>query len=103
MPVRSMRAAIAQGYKKGFATIVDANVVTAITALVLFAVATASVRGFALMLLLGTGALDAHCRPRDPRDPRAARRLRLARQPSSHGCDRRGTSPLAALGLHRPA
>ena len=51
---RSMRAAIAQGYRKGFATIVDANVVTAITAMVLFAVATASVRGFALMLLLGT-------------------------------------------------
>jgi SecD/SecF fusion protein len=51
---RSMRAAITQGYRKGFATIVDANVVTAITAMVLFAVATASVRGFALMLLIGT-------------------------------------------------
>ena len=51
---RSMRAAIAAGYRKGFATIVDANVVTAITAMVLFAVATASVRGFALMLLIGT-------------------------------------------------
>ena len=51
---RSMRAAIAQGYRKGFAAIIDANVVTAITAMVLFAVATASVRGFALMLLLGT-------------------------------------------------
>jgi SecD/SecF fusion protein len=51
---RSVRAAIAQGYRKGFATIVDANVVTAITAMVLFAVATASVRGFALMLLIGT-------------------------------------------------
>jgi SecD/SecF fusion protein len=51
---RSVRAAIAQGYQKGFATIVDANVVTAITAMVLFAVATASVRGFALMLLIGT-------------------------------------------------
>ena len=51
---RSVRAAIAQGYQKGFHTIVDANVVTAITALVLFAVATASVRGFALMLLIGT-------------------------------------------------
>ena len=51
---RSVRAAIAQGYRKGFATIVDANVVTAITAMVLFVVATASVRGFALMLLIGT-------------------------------------------------
>jgi SecD/SecF fusion protein len=51
---RSVKAAIQTGYTKGFATIVDANVVTAITALVLFAVATASVRGFALMLLIGT-------------------------------------------------
>jgi SecD/SecF fusion protein len=51
---RSVRAAINQGYAKGFHTIVDANVVTAITALVLFAVATAGVRGFALMLLIGT-------------------------------------------------
>ena len=51
---RSVKAAISTGYTKGFATIVDANVVTAITALVLFAVATASVRGFALMLLIGT-------------------------------------------------
>jgi SecD/SecF fusion protein len=51
---RSVRAAVAQGYAKGFRTIIDANVVTAITAMVLFAVATASVRGFALMLLIGT-------------------------------------------------
>jgi SecD/SecF fusion protein len=51
---RSVRAAVTQGYAKGFHTIVDANVVTAITALVLFAVATATVRGFALMLLIGT-------------------------------------------------
>jgi SecD/SecF fusion protein len=51
---RSIRAAIGTGYTKGFATIVDANVVTAITAMVLFAVATSSVRGFALMLLVGT-------------------------------------------------
>jgi len=51
---RSVRAAIAQGYQKGFRTIIDANVVTAITALILFAVATAEVKGFALMLLIGT-------------------------------------------------
>jgi SecD/SecF fusion protein len=51
---RSIRAAIATGYTKGFHTIVDANAVTAITALVLFAVATAGVRGFAFMLLIGT-------------------------------------------------
>jgi SecD/SecF fusion protein len=51
---KSVRAAIAAGYGKGFATIVDANVVTAITAMILFLVATAGVKGFALMLLIGT-------------------------------------------------
>jgi SecD/SecF fusion protein len=51
---KSVKAAIAAGYAKGFRTIVDANVVTAITALILFAVATAGVKGFALMLLIGT-------------------------------------------------
>ena len=51
---KSVRAGIAAGYAKGFHTIIDANVVTAITALVLFLVATAGVKGFALMLLIGT-------------------------------------------------
>jgi SecD/SecF fusion protein len=51
---KSVRAAVNAGYGKGFHTILDANVVTAITALVLFAVASAGVKGFALMLLIGT-------------------------------------------------
>ncbi|HWG56083.1 MAG TPA: protein translocase subunit SecD [Gaiellaceae bacterium] len=51
---KSVRAAIAAGYGKGFSTIIDANVVTAITAVILFLVATAGVKGFALMLLIGT-------------------------------------------------
>jgi SecD/SecF fusion protein len=51
---RSVRAAISTGYRKGFHTIVDANVVTIITAFVLFAVATGGVKGFALMLIIGT-------------------------------------------------
>jgi SecD/SecF fusion protein len=51
---KSVRAAISSGYAKGFATIVDANVVTAITALILFMIATGGVRGFAFLLLLGT-------------------------------------------------
>ncbi len=52
---KSVKAAVATGYERGFHTILDANVVTAITAAVLFLVATAGVKGFALMLLLGTG------------------------------------------------
>ncbi len=51
---KSVRAGIAAGYAKGFHTIIDANVVTVITAAVLFAVATAGVKGFALMLMIGT-------------------------------------------------
>ena len=51
---KSVRAAIGGGYRKGFSTIVDGNVVTMITAAVLFLIATGGVRGFALMLLVGT-------------------------------------------------
>ena len=51
---KSVRAAISAGYGKGFHTILDANVVTAITAVVLFLIAVADVKGFALMLLIGT-------------------------------------------------
>ena len=51
---RSVRSAISAGYQRGFHTIIDANVVTCITAFVLFAAATAQVKGFALLLLLGT-------------------------------------------------
>ncbi len=51
---RSVTAGIAAGYKRGFAAIVDANVVTFMTAFILFALATAQVQGFALMLGMGT-------------------------------------------------
>ncbi len=51
---RSIPAGIASGYKHGFAAIVDANVVTFMTAFILFALATAEVKGFAFMLGIGT-------------------------------------------------
>jgi SecD/SecF fusion protein len=51
---RSVVAGIAAGYKRGFAAIVDANVVTFMTAFILFALATAEVQGFAFMLGIGT-------------------------------------------------
>jgi SecD/SecF fusion protein len=51
---RSIISGIATGYKRGFAAIVDANVVTFMTAFILFALATAEVKGFALTLGIGT-------------------------------------------------
>jgi SecD/SecF fusion protein len=51
---RSMLSAISEGYKKGIATIVDANVITLITAFILFGLATAGVKGFAFTLGIGT-------------------------------------------------
>src|SRR6202035_2804857 len=51
---RSIEAGIATGYRRGFAAIVDANVVTFMTAFILFALATAEVQGFAFMLGIGT-------------------------------------------------
>ncbi|HEY1833007.1 MAG TPA: protein translocase subunit SecD, partial [Solirubrobacteraceae bacterium] len=51
---RSVLSAIATGYRRGFAAIVDANVVTFMTAFILFALATAEVKGFAFTLGIGT-------------------------------------------------
>jgi SecD/SecF fusion protein len=51
---KSMASAIATGYRKGIATIIDANVITLITAFILFVLATAGVKGFAFTLGIGT-------------------------------------------------
>ncbi|MDX6680719.1 MAG: preprotein translocase subunit SecD [Solirubrobacteraceae bacterium] len=50
---RSVMAGIAAGYKKGLTAIIDANVVTIMVAFILFVLATAGVKGFALTLGLG--------------------------------------------------
>ncbi len=51
---RSMASAISAGYKRGISTIIDANVVTLLTAFILFVLATAGVKGFAFTLGVGT-------------------------------------------------
>jgi len=51
---RSIISGIATAYKRGFEAIVDANVVTFMTAFILFALATAEVKGFAFVLGIGT-------------------------------------------------
>jgi SecD/SecF fusion protein len=51
---RSLGASIAVGYRKGIATIIDANVITLLTAFILFVLATAGVKGFAFNLGVGT-------------------------------------------------
>jgi SecD/SecF fusion protein len=51
---RSMSSAISAGYKRGISTIIDANVVTLLTAFILFVLATAGVKGFAFVLGVGT-------------------------------------------------
>ncbi|MHB1390690.1 MAG: protein translocase subunit SecD [Thermoleophilia bacterium] len=50
---KTIRSAVNSGYSKGFKTILDANAVTVITALIIFKVATAGVKGFALTLIIG--------------------------------------------------
>jgi SecD/SecF fusion protein len=50
----SISRGIAAGYKKGLTAIVDANVVTLMTAFILFILATSGVKGFAFTLGVGT-------------------------------------------------
>ena len=100
---KSVRAAVSAGYAKGFHTIVDANVVTCITALVLFAVATAGVKGFALMLLIGTviSLLTAVAATRAMLGLLAG--FRWFENPSFMGATRRAAREVAADRLHAPA
>ncbi len=49
----SMLSAITTGYRKGIGTIIDANVITLLTAFVLFGLATGGVKGFAFTLGIG--------------------------------------------------
>ena len=50
---KTVRAAIDSGYKRAFWTILDANVTTLITALVLFQFGTGPIKGFAVTLSIG--------------------------------------------------
>ena len=50
---RSPQQAIHQGYANAFSTIADANITTLITAIILFAVGTGAIKGFAVTLSIG--------------------------------------------------
>ncbi|RMN16081.1 hypothetical protein ALQ63_02973 [Serratia plymuthica] len=50
---RSIQQAIHEGYKGAFSSIVDANITTLITAIILYAVGTGSIKGFAITTAIG--------------------------------------------------
>ncbi|CNI26564.1 preprotein translocase subunit SecD [Yersinia frederiksenii] len=50
---RTIQQAIHEGYKGAFSSIVDANVTTLITAIILYAVGTGSIKGFAITTAIG--------------------------------------------------
>jgi len=53
---KSMRAAIDTGYERAFSTILDSNLTTFITAIVLFQFGTGPIKGFAVTLSIGLAA-----------------------------------------------
>ncbi|EKT54321.1 protein translocase subunit SecD [Providencia burhodogranariea] len=50
---RSVQQAIHEGYKGAFSSIIDANLTTLITAIILYAVGTGSIKGFAITTAIG--------------------------------------------------
>lgn len=50
---RTVRSAVERGFRNALSAIVDSNVTTALTALILYRVGTDSVKGFAVTLLIG--------------------------------------------------
>jgi SecD/SecF fusion protein len=87
---RSVISGIATGYKRGFAAIVDANVVTFMTAFILFALATAEVKGFAFTLGIGTLVSLFTAVLATQAALGAMGRSRLVTHPSALGAARRG-------------
>jgi SecD/SecF fusion protein len=87
---RSIISGIATGYKRGFAAIVDANVVTFMTAFILFALATAEVKGFAFTLGIGTLVSLFTAVLATQAALGAMGRSRLVSHPSALGAARRG-------------
>src|SRR5215212_3638116 len=53
---KPVRRAIDEGFRHAMSAIVDSNVTTALTALILYLVGTESVQGFAITLLIGLAA-----------------------------------------------
>jgi len=51
----SVRMAIQNGFQKAFSTIFDSNITTLLTAVILFAIGTDQVKGFAVTLIIGLG------------------------------------------------
>ncbi len=87
---RSMSNAIAAGYRRGIATIIDANVVTLLTAFVLFVLATAGVKGFAFVLGIGTIVSLLTAVVFTQALLSSMSRTRLLRSPSALGATRQG-------------
>jgi SecD/SecF fusion protein len=87
---RSIISGIATGYRRGFAAIVDANVVTFMTAFILFALATAEVKGFAFTLGIGTLLTLFTAVLATQAALGAMGRSRLVSHPSALGAARRG-------------
>jgi len=52
----SIQQAIHRGYDNALSTIADANITTLLTAIILFAVGTGAIKGFAITLAIGIGA-----------------------------------------------
>ena len=50
---KTIKLAVKNGYERAFTTIVDSNITTLITALILYAVGTGPVKGFAIVLIAG--------------------------------------------------
>jgi preprotein translocase subunit SecD len=53
---KTLRAAIDAGYSKALSAIIDSNLTTFITGLILFQFGSGPVQGFALTLIIGIGA-----------------------------------------------
>ena len=81
---KTVRSAVT-GYALGFKTILDANILVMLTAVVLFIFATAQPEGFAVTLILGVIVQHVHRRPLHEGDPGVLAGFAFFNRPSLMG------------------
>ena len=90
------------GFNRAWNSILDSNVSSLITATILYVFGSPTIRGFALVLIIGILDLDVHRDHRHPDDPARGRPPRVGPQGAPVGRDARRSST-GARGPAGPA
>ena len=99
---KMLNSAMEAGFNRAWNSILDSNVSTLITATILYLFGSATIRGFALVLIIGVLVLDVHRDHGDADDPALGRRATSGRASRAcTGCGKRSSRRARLLAGRR--